>query len=410
MKKVNWIVIIVLALAGTLFLAQVIMMTFTNSDISDTLREGRIETYFNGDAVIIRSEKVLKTSTKDYLAPAVPSGEKVSKGELVARSCSQTSLATLAEYEKAQEKLSAEIRKSVMPVTATSYEVNKINKTIDEKILGLMLSNTSESFENALTFERDIRKLTDDKIQKVLDTLTNSSLVELKKNADALNKAFYSSSGAVKSDESGVVSFVVDGYETKFTPEGINKITENDIEGVKNINQVGNESKNINSLKIIKNFNAYIAINVDKEFADSIIVNSFREIRINDVSEVLNGRLVVKKPGQKNKTLLVFKIDRGIEKTCDLRKVNIDIAKGRTTTVGLKIPKESLLTPDYKNMTAKVALIRAHTIVIRNVEIVDFDGSYAVIKDVQPDSNKAVELFEEYIKKPQSVKEGELVQ
>lgn len=410
MKK-NWFVIIILVLSGTLMVAQVLMMVFRNDNITDILRSGRIETYFNGDAVIIRDEKVITTSGLDFLAPAVPSGEKVSKGELIARSCNKTSEDILVSYEKAQQELTSEIKKSVLPVTSTSYEINNINKKINEKIYGLMLSNTNESFESALTFERDIRKLTDEKIKKVLDTLpSDSSLVDLKKKADALNKSFFASSGAVKSDRAGIVSFIVDGFEKKFTTAGIYNLKQNDIEGIKNVDSKVTDSKGKNSLKIIQNFFEYLAINVDTSFAESININALREIRINDVSQVLYGTLVIKKNGNSKKTLLVFKVDRGIEQTCDLRKVNIDIAKGRTRTSGLKVSRESLFKANYDSMEAEIALVRAHRVVFRKVDIVDFDGNYAIIIDSNKTPGKAVEVFEEYIKKPEQVKNKDVIQ
>ena len=410
MKK-NWFLIIILILSGTLMIAQVLMMAFRNDNVTGILGSGRIETYFNGDAIIIRDEKVMTTSGLDFLAPAVPSGEKVSKGELIARSCNKTSEDILVNYEKAQQELTSEIKKSVLPVTSTSYEINNINKKINEKIYGLMLSDTNESFESALTFERDIRNLTDEKIKKVLDTLPgDSSLVNLKEKADALNKSFFASSGAVKSDRAGIVSFVVDGLEKKFTMEGIYNIEQKDIEGIKNVvSQVVN-GKGKNSLKIIRNFFEYFAINVDTSFAESININALREIRINDVSEVVYGTLIIKKNGNSNKTLLVFKVDRGIEQTCDLRKVNIDIAKGRTLTSGLKISKESLFKANYDSMEAEIALVRAHRVVFRKVNIVDFDGNYAIIIDSNKLPGKAVEVFEEYIKKPEQVKNKDVIQ
>jgi len=410
MKKINWFVFVILILAGILAIAQIAMLMFTNAGATDILYSGNIETYINTDAVIVRDEQVIKTSSKDFIAPAIPSGEKVAKGELVARSCNKASIETLAKYEKAQKLLNTEIRKSVLPSTANVYEINKINQTIDEKIIEMMWVDTNESFEDALTFERDIRALTDEKIKKVLDTLPNdSNLKVLKENADNLNQSFLASSGAIKASVSGIVSFVVDGFESKFKISDFAKISQKDIEGIQNVTQQSDNASVKNNLKIIQNFYAYLVLTLDSNVAENIGLNSIREIRINDVSEVLNGELVLKNVGNNKKTLLIFKIDRGIDATCALRKVNIDVALARSHTDGLKIPRESLYKADYNNLQAQIAIVRKHKIVFRKIDILDFDSNYAIIKDANPAESEALQLYEEYIKKPQQVKDGDLL-
>ncbi|MEI6603026.1 MAG: HlyD family efflux transporter periplasmic adaptor subunit [Clostridia bacterium] len=410
MKKINWYVMVILVLAGVLALAQVSMLAFTNADRTDILYVGNIETFFNGDAVLIRDEKVIKIPEKDFIAPAIESGTKVAKGELVARSCDQSSVDILSRYEKAQQKLNAEIRKTVLPVATNDFEIIKLNKVINEKLMEMMLVDTSATLRTASALERDIRSLTDEKIKIVLGTLPKESpLIALKKEVDALNQRFYASSGAIKATTAGVVSFVVDGYESQFKLQDYAKIQWKDLEGVKNQDQLTEKSSPKNSLKLIQNFYAYLAVNVDADFAENIALNTIRKIRINDVSETIDGELVLKNNGSNHKTLLLFKIDQGIEKTCDLRKVNIDIAKARSVEDGFKIPKESLLNPNYENMMAQIALVRKHKIEFRKVEILDFDATYAIVRDATPDLTGALQLYEEYLKNPSKVKEGDLL-
>jgi len=410
MKKINWYVMMILILAGVLAIAQVSMLAFTNADRTDILYVGNIETFFNGDAVLIRDEKVIKIPGKDFIAPAIESGTKVAKGELIARSCNQSSVDILARYEKGQQKLNAEIRKTVVPSAKNDFEILKINKVINEKMMEMMLADTSATLNTVSSMERDIRSLTDEKIKIVLSTLPKESpLIALKKEVDSLNQRFYASSGAIKAPTAGVVSFVVDGYESKLKLQDFARIQWKDIEGVKNQDQLTEKGSPNNSLKLIQNFYAYLAVNVDADFAENIELNAFRRIRINDVSETINAELVLKNNVSNQKSLLLFKIDRGIEKTCDLRKVNIDIAKARSVEDGFKIPKESLLNPSYDNMDAQIALVRKHKIEFRKLEILDFDSTYAIVRDASPDTTGALQLYEEYVKNPQKVKEGELL-
>lgn len=410
MKKTNWFVVILLVMLGALIAAQVFNSVFTNTDKTAVLQEGKIENYFNGDALIIRGEKVTTLPSKNCLEPLISDGSKVAKGELIARSCDVSSLEKKARYDKALLDLVKKIRGNEIPAKLMSSDIFKINTLINEQIAQIRTASVTDSIVDIFQNEANIRNLTNEKINKVMETLSKDSpLIAQKENVDALYNSFIASSKAVEAASAGMISFQVDGYENRFKPEQVDQIKISDIEDVSNSSSQAASVKEINSLKIISGFNAYLAVAVDKSFVDDIEVNDERQIRINDVSTEISAILVSKKVDTKNRFVLVFKFDRGIEETCDLRKVNIDIANGRFGTTGIKIPKESLMNANYTKMTAKIAIVKAHKIVFRNVKILDFDASYAIIIDANPEKGEAVMTFDEYVKKPSVVKEGEIL-
>ncbi|MEI6132476.1 MAG: HlyD family efflux transporter periplasmic adaptor subunit [Bacillota bacterium] len=410
MKKANWYVLSIFALTVTLLVAQSVMLLTSNSNAKDVLYIGNIETYVNGEAVIIRDETVYNPNDGNPISPVVLDGKRVSKNEVIARTLDNSSTATLQQYETAKAELLQRVRSDYSIQNINAYELKKSNTLLYEKFVEMMLAAPSETFENAILFENDIKEISDAKVQIILENIPkDSGIMGLKNKADNLFLDFNNSTGAVKSLSAGIISFVVDGTENEYKIEKVMDLSSNDLAHAKNFLYESVEKK-ITRYKVIRNFEAYLVLELDKKTVENLNVDAKRDIKINDTSESVEGTLVRKvdaaKPGV---SLMTFRIDRGIEKTCDLRKVNVDIALARNKTEGFKIPITSLMNTDFVKMTAEVALVRKQQVEIRKVTLLDFDSANAIITDLEPNSYKAIQYYEEYLKNPLAYKEGDVV-
>lgn len=421
MKRLRWIFVPIVIVAVILLAMQTIKQS-QKLNITDFVIEGDLRTYTNSTACIIRNEKVVYASNEGFISPIVMDGERVAKGEAVATQYDEKTKQLLAKTEKADNELSKAIKATGDKDLLNSFDVRKLESVADSKIEDIILAERNGDYQSAISSEREIKYINREQINYVVNALpAGNALLSLKNKAENLRKQFLLSSNVIKSKEAGIVSYNVDGMEKKLLPFKWGKITSKTIQQFQNSESDNTTGKMIKlnqpALKVITGFVQYIACECTNEFAKEIKINDYREILINDVSLTLNGVLIYKHKEANGKSIVVFQLDQGIEKTCYLRKADIDIANQETPQSGLKVPMSALYDIASDKGQGKIKLVRQGFAEEHRVNILQQNGVYAIIEEkidtanknedeIMQERAKGVKVYDEYLISPDKYQNG----
>jgi len=144
----------------------------------------------------------------------------------------------------------------------------------------------------------------------------------------------------IKANESGIVSYKVDGLEEALSPSNFENINEKMLNGY-NIKTGQIIASNKESGKIVDNFECYIVVFLDSEDAKKAEKgNKGITLRMPNGVEI-GSEVEYKKEQEDGKTMLIFKINKEVENLISYRKISLDVVWWSYS--GLKISNSSII-------------------------------------------------------------------
>jgi putative membrane fusion protein len=217
----------------------------------------------------------------------------------------------------------------------------------------------------------------------------------------------------VLSDQSGIVSYVIDGLEQALNPDNLETLTPSKLDSLRAEYEKRRESDGMAhagkpAAKIIKGTAIYIAAVVKTESTQGLKADDRIQLRISDKNLETAGTVrFIGKP-ENGRCIIVIGISRGTDILSAEREVDADIV--RQTEEGLKVPVKCLRNFSKDGTKAEIMLIKANVTAKRTVDIVSRDEEYAIIRTPEKELTKTVNLYDTYIVNPDRVIEGEIVQ
>ncbi|MTI53894.1 HlyD family efflux transporter periplasmic adaptor subunit [Geosporobacter ferrireducens] len=361
---------------------------------------------------IIRNEKLIKSNQEGEIKYFAQEGERVKKGYKI-----------------------AEIYKDAVD-DATRKKLEVVNQRIE---------NLNENKENL--FERDVEKL-DTEIHKTISQLkeynekgnllkveelkkeltskldkkriiagdksfAGKNLEALKQEQQQLEKKINNSISWMLSPEPGIVSYQIDGYESILNPSNMAALEYEKISKIEPQITDLRVQKVIRTqplFKIVDNNIWYMVTWLDKGLLDQYKVG--RTVEFKFPQGQIKGQIFRVIENDKN-IAVIFKIDEYIEGFYKTR--NIDLEAVVLNYEGLKVPKESILEKDGKKGVLVLDINRNAT--FKPVKVKGYDEVSAIVHsnvfyEIEGDQQKAVDtikLYDEIVKNPSRVKEGQMI-
>ncbi len=399
---------------------------------SGVLRIGVIEDSINAEGLLVRDEVLLNPSDADgKVIPEVAEGERIPAHYCVATISDKASLTLLKKLEDVNANIIKAQNERAKKTDFFSEDMAKINSSIGQKVQGIISQCNSNSMAEIGQLTLDVDKLIEKKAAIAGGDDGDTHVKSLKQEKNTIQQQINSNTSQVISQYSGIVSYVIDGYEQTLTPKSLKELTPEIIKSVneKKVSTVsGYEEINAGKpfMKVIKDNYTYIAAVLEPSEAALFKAGDSVKVRLNAVGAVIQGAVtdISKKSGEKY--LMVVRIDRFSQELSAMRKINVDFIKN--SYEGLKIPLKCLYSPEPDGKKAKVMLIRAKCATERVVEILCKDKEYAIIKTpdriveslskdgkkvtekiLENDSKKTVNLYDTYIINPENIKEGQII-
>lgn len=369
-------------------------------------------------SVLIKDETVHDVNGDMIINPDIEEGKKVSQGFQVGRSNIVKDIGSLdeelEEINKAIDLLNiknegSEIFNEDKESLASTQE--SLIKEIQERIKEKDYSGIGD-LRNQILF-------TDGKLSDVSmdNTLLGQSLENLNSRKDIILGEINNKSINYYTQEAGVISFIIDGYENIYVPKEFENYTYDILqvpEISKNKKPDKEEDKALNKYKIINNFNWYLAIKIDniKDVQAYKLYDSIY-LKIDDIDRELVGNIVAINDSN-SKAVYIVRFNSYLYDYYDLRFPTVEILLKRQDA--FLIPSKSIIDKDGQ----KGVYIKEFNGIVRfrPIEIIDEKDNYTFISKgnesrlINLDSEnpvRTISLYDEILLNPLNFKEGEIL-
>ena len=368
------------------------------------IKNGEVIKYEEVVGYIIRNEKVLDTSSYEGTPKAnVDDATKVSKGTEIVTYMSREKEQLTEKIAKLDDKIqeAMESKQTILP--------NDV-KVLDSEIEIYLYTNIKENNDVYSIYES--KNLINEKIEKkakIAGDLSpvGSQLKSLIEERTSYEKQINDSEKSLKAPEAGLVSFRVDNYENVLSPSVISKLTLAELEKIKiNNNQIIPISPS--KVKIVNNFECYIAIPMESEESKEANLNDNVYLRFDNTGDELINATIEYISEEDNKRIIVLKIKSNVEELTKYRKINLDVVWW--SDKGLKINKEAITYSEITGVSGDTVIVPTVTIKKSSytqdvfVKIVREAGDFAIITNYEDKELLNLGVPEELIEDRQTLK------
>lgn len=301
------------------------------------VEKGKIYQEEFAEGYIIRNESIINIEDKSKgIVPIKAEGEKVAKGESIYRYCIDNE----DEINKKIEEIDLEIQQNFNNDDAYfSTDIKLINNQIDQKLDNLYENN---NIQKIIQEKNDINTYLTKKIKIKSENSNNTTLKTLMDKRNSYENQLKDNSKYIQADSSGVISYRIDGLETKLKTDDFSYLNE---EFLKELDvQTGQIiASSLEGGKIVDNFRCNIACILKSDEAKNSEVGKSVKLRLQN-SEEISAKIVYKSVESDNKILLVFEINDSVVNLIKYRKTSFDVIWWSDS--GLKIPNSAIKYED----------------------------------------------------------------
>ncbi len=404
-KNPNLIIVIISVLFIVLIYLVIHLVRFFKAP-ADTvmIKNGELINYEEVVGYIIRDEEVVDTS--------MYTGQSKATVEDATRVAKSTTILTYISAEAEQiktkiEKLDEKIGKA-MDSRQTIFSNDA--KALDSEIELYLYSSMQKSTDVYETAEK--KELLNEKIEKkakIVGDLSpvGSQIKSLIEERTEYEKELNDSQKSVKASSAGLVSYRIDGYENMFTMESLSKLSSEELNKLKiTTNQV--IPINTNKVKLVNNFECYIAVPISSKESENAKLNDTVYLRLDDSSDDFISATVEYISEEENGRIIVFKIKTNVEELTKYRKIMLDVVWWRDE--GLKVNKSAInqtqvLLPSGRQVTIPTVTIKkANYTQEAYVKVIREAGDFAIIDNYKDNELSELGLTENMIENRSTIK------
>jgi len=401
--------VILLVIAIIFLLGPTLIKTVTGTMTStDILKTGIIEDSFNTKAIIIREEEQVISEITGTCISTYQEGEKVPRKATVATVIDSASQDQLNQIKS----LNVRISQAKDDIMNNKDFVNEELKTVDEEILRNAVAfsdmHSEGSFANYSQIKKNIDILLDQKKDlKSSDSATSSYLEQLTVQREKVENTIKGKMKNVLNENPGVVSYVLDGFETEYTPQILGNVSVAGFEKmVSDINSGSKKAPDNAYVKIVTGLDYYLVCSVESSNVTGMKKGDLLDIRINDKNMIINVEIDSISIDGKD-AVVVFKSGKALSKITSLRLVDIDVISKYVN--GIRVPRKALMNVNNIEYTGRIAIIRSGYVYYADVKILAMNAEYAIIENLNAEADVTVKLNDFIVIDPTKVSEGQIV-
>lgn len=379
----------------------------------EVVRYGEIVKGGKYDCLIVRNEKVIKSPSEGEIKYFVEEGEKVEKYFKVAEIYSNL----INEKEKA--KL-IDLNKRIKQIQTNKsnlfdMDTDKLDSEINNIIQEIKKNSVDNNFYKVTLLKEEFKNKIEKKRRISGDkSFSGLTLEHLKTEKERLENKFRNSLLEIKSNESGVISYNIDGFEEILTPQNIANIKYDFFESMEiklNSFKLSRVIYDQPIFKIVDNTSWYIIAFTNLK--DSKTFRIGQSVTIDFYDDKING-LVENIYSDNNKGIIVIKTSQYAKNFTKERKIKLNIIKEHYS--GLKIHKDSIVE---KNGQFGVFILDINKKAkFTPIKIKGYDENFAIVYNTvyfEKDDNdvykrvKTIDLYDEVLRNGAKYKENEVI-
>ncbi len=369
-------------------------------------------------SIVIMDERVYDLDTGMVIDPNIEEGKKVSLGLQIGKSNIVKDISSLSEELEEINKVIDLLEEKNQEVEVFNEDKEGLVSTQESLINEIQIRINNRNYSGVGDLKNQIL-FTDEKLGDVsLDnTLLGQGLDSLKSRRDNIVSEINNNSINYYTQEAGVISFLIDGYESIYIPKEFENYIYDKLEIPKTSKSdklKKEEDKILNKYKIINNFNWYLAIKIDniKDMVDYEVYDSIN-LKIEDIDRELVGNIVAINESD-NKAVYIVRFSSYLYDYYDFRFPTVEIMLNNQDVY--QIPTKAIIENDGQ----KGVYIKEFNGIVRfrPIEIVVEKDNYTFIskgnesRQINLESDnpvKTISLYDEILINPLNFKEGEIL-
>ena len=340
-KKIKKFALYIICIITSIYVCYTIFLLIKQPTDTFTIENGKLYEEETDIGYIIRDEKVVKGENYENGMEKIKiEGEKVAKNESVFRYYSKNENTLKEKISELDTKIQEAMENET---NLYSSDIKLIENQIDEKVAQIReITDVSKLDE----YKKEIDELVTKKSKIAGDLSPSGSyLNKLIKERSNYESELNSGAEYIKSPKSGIVSYKVDGFEDKITPNNLSELNKKYLESL-NLKTGKIIATSEECGKIIDNFNCYIATISNSDEAKNAKVNDKIKIRKASNDEI-DATITNINPQEDGSVLLIVSFNKQIEELTNYRKISFDLIWWEYE--GLKVPNQSILEENGLN-------------------------------------------------------------
>lgn len=394
-KKDNQILkmlLLSLAICVTVYAIYIVVSLIMNPTDTCIIEESVIYAEESTVGYVIRDESLVKSKNENKAIEQIKKeGEKVAKGNPIFK-----------YYNVNESKINDEIKELDLEIQEAlkgksnllPSDVKRIEEQINLKVTDIRKIN---NIQEIAEYKKDIENYIVKKA-KIAGSLSKAGsyingLIEKRaKLEDDLTKG----TEYVNSPKSGIVSYRIDGLEEVLKYDNFSSLNISFLENldIKTGRIVTSSDK---QAKIVNNYGCYIAVILDSEEAMNAEEGNSVKIRLSNDEEVKAIIECIKE--EKNERLIIFKINKEVEKLVAYRKISVDVIWWKYE--GLRVPSSAIL---YEDGMSYVVTNKNGNISKVLVKIARQNNNYCIVESYETEELKKLGYTAEEINDIKTIK------
>lgn len=217
---------LLIALFLLLYIPSFIFWIYGKNIHTDIIRMGELEDYVTTDAYIVRDETVINSPSDGISIRNVEEGEKVGVGDTIATVLNKSSEKLLEDLKTLDLRIIEAKREKTKNDNFFSEDIKKLDQEIQEKLVLVIKKSNKNSISEVKQIKNEIDELIKKKATISGDlSYTDANIKALENEKRILQDSINANKRNIVSNLSGIVSYVIDGYEEILNPEKIPEIT-----------------------------------------------------------------------------------------------------------------------------------------------------------------------------------------
>ena len=300
------------------------------------IKKGELINYEEVVGYVIRNEEIVDTSDYDGMIKSeVKDATRVAKGSPIITYVSKSEEQIMDKIAKLDEKIDKAVESQQ---TIFTSDVKNLEAEIENYIYTNVRGNISV---NSI---KEYKKYINEKIEKKAKRVgelspAGSELKNLISQRAEYEKELNDSERTLLSPSAGLVSYRVDNLENVLTYNSISSLTTTALKNLKTTLN-GEIPVNQKKVKIVNNFECYVAVSMNSQEANDVKLNSTVYLRFKNTEDKLIPATIEYISKESGNVLIVFKIQSNVEELTKYRKIGLDVVWWSST--GLKVNKEAI--------------------------------------------------------------------
>lgn len=388
--KYKALTVAVFAMLMFYLLGYIIVFMGKPSVPTETVNYGTIDNPQTLKGLIVRDEYVVNSTMDGEISFNYAEDSKVPKGAVV---CSVKDKGVTDDIESEIKKIDKDIlnaQKTRIDLSKNKEELDKIESEISVSIDNAVYKLTPDSLTDMYSLKNNIEGYLDTRNEILINEITGTTS-DLTAQRKEYEQELSENVSSYTADESGILSFMIDGKEAEFTPDNLETITEKQI--TENVSpQYVSKGLNVKAespiFKIVKSNLWYIVCYVPNEMSAKWEVGDSLEIYTMYDDEELSTDVTIESISLgENESYVVLSSDENIIDFMPLRTFTFNIRQNAYT--GLKIPNTAIIEKTFLKipLSCIVENLGQSTVILRNgssdqtvnVSIFTADEQYAYV-------------------------------